>query len=182
MAIHLLDGATPSRLERLVDDYLNHCQARGLAPRTLENSYGYALHVVFLPWCASEGIRDVHDLDGRALDQSVRDNLRVKEVRVESTPDRRWIVCHNPAEAERDKATRDTAIARLVAELETIAAARARDAANANKTKTKRKPSDDAHRKAECALRDHRTLGRYLRQTPSGRLQIDHAAIKAEPT
>ena len=37
-------------------------------------------------------------------------------------PDRRWIVCHNPVEAERDQATRDAAIARLEAELATIAA------------------------------------------------------------
>jgi hypothetical protein len=26
--------------------------------------------------------------------QAVRDNLRVKEVRLDRTPDRRWIVCH----------------------------------------------------------------------------------------
>jgi hypothetical protein len=32
----------------------------------------------------------------------MRDNLRVKEVRLASAPDRRWIVCHNPSEAERD--------------------------------------------------------------------------------
>ena len=43
--------------------------------------------------------------------QTVRDNLRVKEVRLERTPAKRWIVCHNPAEAMRDKTTRDAAIA-----------------------------------------------------------------------
>ena len=139
-------------------------------------------------WIAGERMRDgsadaLEALARQGRYQTVRDNLRVKEVRVASTPDRRWIVCHNPAEAERDKATRDAAVARLEAELEAIRAARARDAAKAKKAKkakTKRKPSDDAHRKAECALRDHRTLGRYLRQAPSGRLQIDRAAIRAE--
>lgn len=33
---------------------------------------------------------------------------------------------------------------------------------------------------AECALRDHPALGRYLRQIPSGRLRIDKAKIAAE--
>jgi hypothetical protein len=36
------------------------------------------------------------------------------------------------------------------------------------------------HSKAECALRDHPTLGRWLRQTPSGRLVIDRAKVAAE--
>jgi transposase len=134
-------------------------------------------------WIAGERMRDgsadaIEALSRQGRYQSVRDNLRVKEVRLDRTPDRRWIVCHNPAEAERDKATRDAAVARLEAELAAIKAARARDAARAKKT---RKPvSDEAHRRAECALRDHRTLGRYLRQTATGRLQIDRAAIRAE--
>jgi transposase len=134
-------------------------------------------------WIAGERMRDgsadaLEALARQGRYQSVRDNLRVKEVRVGSTPDRRWIVCHNPAEAERDKAQRDAAVTRLEAELEAIKTARARDAAKAKKTR--RKISDDAHRRAECALRDHRTLGRYLRQSATGRLHIDRAAIRAE--
>lgn len=69
MAIHLIPGVAASPLERLADDYLAHCQARGLSPRTLDNSYGYALQAVFLPWCAEQGIRDVSELDGRAVDR-----------------------------------------------------------------------------------------------------------------
>ena len=69
MAIQLVDGTAPSPLARLADDYLNHCQARGLAPRTIEKSYGYALHEVFLPWCANEGILQVEHLDRRAVDR-----------------------------------------------------------------------------------------------------------------
>jgi len=134
-------------------------------------------------WIAGERMRDGSPDAAEALSrqgryQQVRDNLRVKEVRLDSTPGKRWIVCHNPAEAERDKATRDAAVARLEAELDAIAKARARATARAKKTN--RKPSDEAHRKAECALRDHKTLGRYLRQTATGRLQIDRAAIRAE--
>jgi transposase len=134
-------------------------------------------------WIAGERMRDgsadaLEALSRQGRYQSVRDNLRVKDVRLDSTPHKRWIVCHNPAEAERDKAQRDAAVARLETELDAIAKARARDAARAHKTK--KKASDEAHRRAECALRDHRTLGRYLRQTPTGRLQIDRAAIRAE--
>jgi integrase/recombinase XerD len=76
MAIAVLDGAAPSPLARLVDDYLNSCHARGLSPRTLDNSYGYALRVVFLPWCTGEGIDDVRLLDARALDRFTSSLLR----------------------------------------------------------------------------------------------------------
>lgn len=134
-------------------------------------------------WIAGERMRDGSADAAEALAragryQTVRDNLRVKEVQLASTPDRRWIVCHNPAEAERDRAKRDAIIARLNDELATIKAARERAAAKAHKTG--KKVSDDAHRRAECALRDHKTLGRYLRQTASGRLQIDRSKIRAE--
>jgi hypothetical protein len=134
-------------------------------------------------WIAGERMRDgsadaLEALARQGRYQTVRDNLRVKEVRLDRSPAKRWIVCHNPAEAERDKATRDAVITRLEAELDAIAKARARDATRAQKAK--RKVSDAAHRRAECALRDHPTLSRYLRQLPSGRLRIDRAAIRAE--
>ena len=40
--------------------------------------------------------------------------------------------------------------------------------------------SGAAHTRAECALRDHPTLSRYLRQTKSGWLQIDRRKVAAE--
>jgi hypothetical protein len=134
-------------------------------------------------WIAGEkmrdGTQDAHAaLSRQGRYQQVRDNLRVKEVRLDSTPDRRWIVCHNPAEAERDAAQRAAAIERIAAELSTLAQARARDVKRA-KARTGR-INQEAHRKAECALRDHPTLGRYLRQTPTGRLVVDRAKIAAE--
>src|SRR5690606_23503071 len=77
-------------------------------------------------WIAGERMRDgsadaLQALSRQGRYQSVRDNLRVKEVRVDGSPGKRWIVCHNPTEAERDKATRDAAVARLEAELGAIA-------------------------------------------------------------
>jgi len=126
-------------------------------------------------WIAGERMRNGSPDAQAALSrpgryQQVRENLRVKEVRVgDRDAATRFIICHNPAEAERDQALRDDTITRLRAELEQIAAARAKDPKAA-----------EAHHRAECALRDHRSLGRYLRQTPTGRLVIDAKKIKAE--
>jgi transposase len=110
--------------------------------------------------------------------QQVKDNLRVKEVTVEST-DVRYIICHNPEQAERDRTARQDAVTRLEAELARIKTARERDRAKKTSTNTKRK-AEAAHAKAECALRDHPSLGRWLRQQASGRLAVDRAKIKAE--
>jgi integrase/recombinase XerD len=68
MAVQLLDGGLASPLERLVDDYLTSCRARGLSPRT-DEQYGYALRAVFLPWCVSEDITRLDQLDRRAFDR-----------------------------------------------------------------------------------------------------------------
>ena len=128
-------------------------------------------------WIAGERMRDGAPDAQAALSrpgryQQVRDNLRVKEVRVgDGDASKRFIVCHNPGEADRDKQTRDDTITRLQAELTRITAARA---------KAKTAKASAAHHRAECALRDHVTLGRYVRQTKTGRLQVDRARIKAE--
>jgi transposase len=128
-------------------------------------------------WIAGERMRDGSPDAQAALArpgryQTVRDNLRVKDVRLgEGDSARRFIVCHNPAEAERDKAERDALIARLEAELQRIEAAR---------RKAKTAKARQAHTRAECALRDHPTLSRYLRQTTTGRLLIDRRKVAAE--
>jgi hypothetical protein len=102
----------------------------------------------------------------------VRDNLRVKEVRVgDGDAAERFIVCHNPSEAERDRARRQQRIERIEAELQRLKAQRER---------AKTKADRDAHQRGECALRDHKTLSRYLRQTKTGRLVIDRDKIRAE--
>jgi len=128
-------------------------------------------------WIAGERMRDGSADAQAALARpgryrSVRDNLRVKEVLVaDGDAAKRFVVCHNPAEAERDSAQRNLTIDRLQAELDRISAARA---------KAKGAKASAAHQRAECALRDHPSLGRYLRQTSSGRLLIDRQKIKAE--
>ncbi|MGB9372791.1 MAG: IS1634 family transposase, partial [Jiangellales bacterium] len=69
-------------------------------------------------YIAGERMRSGAPLVEQALSRqgrysSVRDNLRVKEVRLDCPPGRRWIICHNPDEAEREKATRDAALQRF---------------------------------------------------------------------
>lgn len=59
---------TASPLERLVDDYLMACRARGLARSTIQGSYGYPLRGVFLPWCQANGYVELTQLNGRSMD------------------------------------------------------------------------------------------------------------------
>ncbi|WP_407566753.1 IS1634 family transposase [Polymorphospora sp. A560] len=110
--------------------------------------------------------------------QQVKDNLRVKEVRIDGS-DVRFVICHNPDQAMRDKQHRDDAIARVEAELERIRDQRERDARRPVADKA-RKKNEAAHARAECALRDHPTLGRWLVQQPNGRLKVNKAKVKAE--
>jgi integrase/recombinase XerD len=60
--------ATPA-IERLVDDYLAHCQAIGLSSKTVKFSYGYPLRQVFIPWCAEQGIVEIGALTSRDVDR-----------------------------------------------------------------------------------------------------------------
>ncbi|MFJ9544497.1 hypothetical protein ACIRPX_45870, partial [Streptomyces sp. NPDC101225] len=80
--------------------------------------------------------------------------------------------------AERDQARREDQLAAAREELARIKTARQTDEARAKaktaKTGKRAAPSDTPHRKAECALRDHPALGRWLKQHPTtGRLSID---------
>jgi hypothetical protein len=133
-------------------------------------------------YIAGMRMRDGNALAAQALSrqgryQQVRDNLRVKEVKLDGT-DVRFIICHNPEQAERDKLQRQQAVARIQAELARIAAQRSRD--RAKTTPKARDKAEAAHVKAECELRDHPTLGRWIRQLKSGRLVIDRAKVTAE--
>ncbi|MEV0615107.1 IS1634 family transposase [Nonomuraea sp. NPDC050404] len=111
--------------------------------------------------------------------QQVRDNLRLKEVRLDGAGDVRFIICHNPDQEQRDRQHREQAIARIEAELERIKAQREREAKR-ELSATARDRAEAAHVRAECALRDHPTLKRWIRQQKNGRLVIDRAKVKAE--
>ena len=104
--------------------------------------------------------------------RTVADNLRVKEVHVAPGGDgdgddgartQRFVICHNPEQAERDLQVRTN----LVAHLQTLIVG-----------------SDDwtARRRDELvgSLRAKPGLGRYLRRTPSGLLRVNHGAAKRE--
>jgi transposase len=104
--------------------------------------------------------------------QAIKENLRVKDIRVgDGEAATRYVVCHNPAEAQLQRDRRDGHIKRIEAELQRLAAQRERASGKSER---------QAHHRGECALRDHRTLGRYLRQTKTGRLVLDRASITAE--
>ncbi len=104
--------------------------------------------------------------------RTIADNLRLKEVHVapggngdgdDGARAQRFVVCHNPDQADRDAQVR----ANLVEHLKSLI-----------------EGSDDwtARRRDELvgSLKGKPGLRRYLRRTPGGLLRIDHAAIKAE--
>ena len=141
-------------------------------------------------WIAGERMRDHAGDAAQALSRQgrftvVNEHLHVKEAKLDSTPGVRWIICLNTAEAVKDKTTRDEAVTRLETELARISEARAKASTalkttSSAKTRTRLEAELAGHTRTECALRDHVTLGRWLRQTSSGRLVIDRARIAAE--
>jgi transposase len=97
--------------------------------------------------------------------RDVADNLRVKEVYVGTGERRRrYVVCHNPAEAAREEAHRERLLALVRAELAAL------DARQAD------------HPKKACELMAARRFGRYLRMDARGRLRIDTIKVAAEAT
>jgi Transposase DDE domain len=92
---------------------------------------------------------------------TVRDNLQVKEVNLGDGD--RWIVCFNPAQADRDAHLRTTMISRL------------EDAIGGSDSLGR----DQRHQLAGV-ISTKPGLRRYLRITPGGLLRVDHAAVNAE--
>jgi DDE family transposase len=104
--------------------------------------------------------------------RTVADNLRVKEVQVAPGGDgdgeqgvraQRFVVCHNPEQADRDAAVR----ANLVAHLQQLI--------DGSDTWSGRRRDE-----LVGSLRAKPGLRRYLRRTQAGLLRIDHAAIRRE--
>jgi len=105
-----------------------------------------------------------HALSRRGRYQKVKENLEVKEVIVgKGERRRRFVLVYNPEEARKDKATRERTLKKIEEALLALGDQRGK-----------------AHKKAVCALRAHRTLGRYLRQLKNGALRIDRKKVKTE--
>jgi Transposase DDE domain len=155
----------------------------------VDRGFSSADNLVYLRRAGGHYIAGMRMRDGNALVeqvlsrqgryQQVRDNLRVKEVRLPGAADQRFVICHNPEQAERDKLQRQQAVTRIEAELARITAQRERDRKRQLAGKAAQQ-AEAAHVKAECQLRDHPTLGRWIRQRTSGRLVIDRAKVTAE--
>lgn len=97
--------------------------------------------------------------------KTLENGLRVKEVIVNkgSVASERFVVVHNPEQAERDQLKRDDIILEAERRLATLGDLTGKE-----------------HTKAVCDLRAHKVFGKYLRQLKSGGLKLDKAKIAAE--
>jgi IS4 transposase len=94
----------------------------------------------------------------------VAGNLRVKEVVIdEGTMRDRFVVCHNPLEAERDRAVREQILAQLEEAI-----------AGSDALRQQKRHDLACHLEAKPGYR------RFLRQTKAGLLRIDRAAVAGE--
>ena len=112
-------------------------------------------------------MRKVKEIEAEVLTRPgrykpVADNLQVKEVVVgEGERRRRYVLCLNPEEAERQRRHREQVLVELSAELNFL-----------------RERGDD-HPKAACTLLTSRRYGRYLSADYLGRPRLDVAKVKA---
>jgi len=120
-------------------------------------------YIVCAPIIArGEVAREVLTRPGRY--REVAENLRVKEVVVgEGERRRRYVVCFNPLEAQRQRRHRAEVLAELAAELESL----------------RHSGAGDTHTKRVCALRASARFGRYLRMSRADVPELDPAKIKA---
>jgi len=104
--------------------------------------------------------------------RTIGENLRVKEVHVAPGGDgdgeggaraQRFVVCHNPDQAQRDAQVRENLVAHL------------RELIDGSDTWTPRRRDE-----LVGSLKTRPGLRRYLRRTNTGLLRIDHRAIKTE--
>ena len=92
----------------------------------------------------------------------VADNLRIKQVFVgDGERRRRYVVCHNLYEQERQREHRDRLLTQLSEELSTMQCA------------------DGEHSKRVCEIKSSRRFGRYVKEV-AGRLAIDWKAVRRE--
>jgi Transposase DDE domain len=112
-------------------------------------------------------MRKVKEIEAEVLTRPgrykpVADNLQVKEVVVgEGERRRRYVLCLNPEEAERQRRHRERVLVELAAELNLL------------------REREEDHPKAACTLLTSRRYGRYLSADYLGRLRLDAAKVKA---
>ncbi|TRZ88829.1 IS1634 family transposase [bacterium] len=112
---------------------------------------GGGRYIVAMPWRKGTEADEAASHPGRF--QEVRENLQVKEVRL---GDRRYVVCFNPKEAERQKLHREELLRDLAEELRSLR----------------------EHPKRACQLMASKRYGRYLRRLKSGELRLNQASIQ----
>src|SRR5690554_1066030 len=97
--------------------------------------------------------------------KTLANGLKVKEVIINrgSVAARRFVVVHNPEQAERDEMKRNDIIAEAERRLAALGDL-----------------SGKSHTKAVCDLSAHKVVGRYLRVLKSGNLKLDKTKIAAE--
>ena len=127
--------------------------------RTL--SLGGGKYIVCMPWTKGGEVTEmVTTRAGRY--KTVAENLRVKEVIVgDGERRRRYVVCHNPQEEERQRKHRAEILRKLDAELVSL-----------------KDLDSTSYTKRVFELVASRRYGRYLRRTKTGKLRLDLAAVR----
>jgi transposase len=111
-------------------------------------------------WAGDEVTHEVLTRPGRY--REVKQNLRVKEVMVgDGARARRYVVCHNQLEEERQRKHRERLLAELELEMSSL-----------------RQLDGSRHSKRACELRTSARFARYLREDESGKLSIDRAKAR----
>jgi hypothetical protein len=126
-------------------------------------SLGGGRYIVCMPMRrGGEVANDVLTRAGRY--RKIKENLEVKEIKIgDGERQRRYVVCFNPLEAERQRKHRERVIAELEAELASMSDCQG-----------------EAHSKRACELRASGRYGKYLRQSKGGKLAIDRGKIASE--
>jgi hypothetical protein len=131
------------------------------ADNLAELSRGLGRHVLAVPMRRVKGV-EIEVLTRPGRYRKVADNLAVKEVWVgDGERRKRYALCFNPAEAERQRERRAQVLAELTGELTLL------------------DERDEDHPKAACALMASRRHGRYLGADRRGRPRLDTAKVRA---
>jgi transposase len=131
------------------------------AQNLVELSRGLGRYVLAVP------MRRVQDVEVEVLSRpgryrQVADNLQVKEAWVgDGERRKRYVLCFNPQEAERQRQHRQQVLMEMAAELTAL---------------DKR---EEQHPKAACTLMASKRYGRYLSTDRHGRPKLDAAKVKA---